>query len=154
LAILLGDFIHIETQKTGQKIVIPIHWTVKAIMDKYQEQFENSLPPEISNVKMNAYLKEIGQKMDVLHAKESIIIVKAGKTVQKKQMKWELLTAHTARRSFSSNMYKAGIPTITIMGITGHKTEKAFLRYIKVTPDEHAKILMRYFQKQNRLKIV
>jgi len=149
-----GDFIYIQIQKTGQRVVIPIHWTVKAIMDKYKGQFENSLPPEISNVKMNAYLKEIGQKMDILNAKESVTIVKAGKTVQKKQMKWELLTTHTARRGFASNMYKAGIPTITIMSITGHKTEKAFLRYIKVTPDEHAKILMKYFQKSIQLKVV
>ncbi len=149
-----GDYIHIQTQKTGQKVVIPIHWTVKEIMNKYKGRYENSLPPEISNVKMNAYLKEIGRMMDILKTKESITVKKAGKTMHRKVEKWELLTSHTCRRSFSTNMYKAGVPTITIMGITGHKTEKAFLRYIKVTPDEHAKILMRHFQKQNRLKIV
>jgi len=34
------------------------------------------------------------------------------------------------------------------MAITGHSTEKAFLRYIKVTPDEHAKILQRFWNNQ------
>lgn len=149
-----GDFIHIQTQKTGQKVVIPIHWTIKSIMEKYKEQFENSLPPDISNVKMNAYLKEIGAKLDDLKKDERIVYTKAGKTIHKKQLKWELLTTHTARRSFATNMFKAGVPTITIMGITGHKTEKAFLRYIKVTPDEHAKILMGYFQKQVKLRAI
>jgi integrase len=148
------DFIHIQTQKTGQKVVIPIHWTVKSIMTKYKGQYENSLPPEISNVNMNSYLKEIGKNMDALKINESITVVKAGKTIHKKTLKWELLTTHTARRSFATNMYKAGVPSITIMGITGHQTEKAFLRYIKVTPDEHAKILMGYFQKQNKLRVV
>jgi hypothetical protein len=39
------------------------------------------------------------------------------------------------------------------MAITGHKTEKAFLKYIKVTPDEHAKKLQ--LQWNNRhLKVV
>jgi len=27
------------------------------------------------------------------------------------------------------------------MAITGHKTEKAFMKYIKVTSDDHAKIM-------------
>jgi len=49
-----------------------------------------------------------------------------------------MVTTHTARRSFATNMYKMGIPSITIMAITGHRTETAFLKYIKVTPQEHA----------------
>ena len=51
-------------------------------------------------------------------------------------------------------MYLRGIPVITIMAITGHKTEKAFLRYIKVTPDEHAKIMMGYWQEQTKLRVI
>jgi hypothetical protein len=35
-------------------------------------------------------------------------------------------------------MYLMGVPSITIMAITGHRTEKAFMKYIKVTPKEHA----------------
>jgi hypothetical protein len=51
-------------------------------------------------------------------------------------------------------MFLAGVPPITIMRITGHRTERAFLTYIKVTPDEHAKIMMGYFERQNKLRIV
>jgi integrase len=149
-----GEYIHIQTQKTGQKVVIPIHWMVKAIIEKYKDQFENSLPPEISNAKMNAYLKEIGRKMDKLKVKESVKYTKAGKTVIKQEEKCELLSTHTARRSFATNMYKRNVPVIAIMGVTGHRTEKAFLRYIKVTPDEHAKIIMSYFKDQNNLQVV
>ena len=68
-------------------------------------------------------------------------------------MKWQLLETHTARRSFATNMYKMGVPSITIMNITAHKTESAFLTYIKVTPNEHAKILQGIFQKQNKMRI-
>jgi hypothetical protein len=32
------------------------------------------------------------------------------------------------------------------MHITGHKTEAAFLKYIKVTPEEHARLLMQHWQ--------
>ncbi|MBA7533404.1 Tyrosine recombinase XerC [subsurface metagenome] len=142
-----GDYIHIQTRKTGQKVVIPIHWMVKAIMAKYKDRFENNLPSGINNWKMNSCLKEIARKLDELKVKESIKYTKAGKTIQMKKEKAEMVTAHTARRSFATNMYKRGVPVIAIMGVTGHRTETSFLRYIKVTPDEHAKIMMSYFQK-------
>ncbi len=103
---------------------------------------------------MNAYLKELGQKLDILKVKTETSKTKAGLKVQVQKLKYELLTTHCARRSFATNMFKAGIPSITIMAITGHRTERAFLTYIKVTPDEHAKILMGYFQKQSKLRVV
>jgi len=49
-----------------------------------------------------------------------------------------MISSQTARRSFATNEYLNGTPSITIMAVTGHKTEKAFLKYIKVTPKEHA----------------
>lgn len=54
---------------------------------------------------------------------------------------------HTARRSFATNMYKSGIPSITLMKITGHLTESSFLKYIKVTPAEHATKMHEMWQK-------
>jgi hypothetical protein len=38
-------------------------------------------------------------------------------------------------------MYKAGIPSISIMRITGHTTEKAFMKYIKITAEENAELM-------------
>jgi len=39
------------------------------------------------------------------------------------------------------------------MAITGHHTEAAFLSYIKVTPDEHAKKLQQHWDNRH-LKVV
>jgi hypothetical protein len=39
------------------------------------------------------------------------------------------------------NMYKRGLPTRMIMSISGHKTEKSFLKYIKVKQEEHAEMM-------------
>lgn len=47
----------------------------------------------------------------------------------------------TARRSFATNAYKAGVPTIAIMKITGHRLESTFLKYIRVSAKENAEIL-------------
>lgn len=58
--------------------------------------------------------------------------------------KCELVKTHTARRSGATNMYLAGIPTIAIMKITGHKTEKEFMKYIKITEEQTAMELMNH----------
>jgi integrase len=149
-------FIEITQTKTGAPVVIPVHHSVKKIMDKY----EGKLPTAISNQKTNEYLKEIGQiKPDghnkpILACSTSKTLTKGGVKVITNYKKWELLCTHTARRSFATNEYLAGTPTITIMAITGHKTEKAFLRYIKLTPTEHAKLLKQHWQQRNELKAV
>ena len=62
--------------------------------------------------------------------------------------KYQLLTTHTARRSFATNLYLSGFPSISIMKITGHTTEKSFMKYIKITPTENAKLLQLHWDKQ------
>ena len=50
-----------------------------------------------------------------------------------KEELYSLISSHTARRSFATNYYLQGFPTLDLMKITGHKTEKSFLKYIRVS---------------------
>lgn len=143
-------FIEISQIKTGDKIAIPVHPVVKRIFKKYN----GKLPRSISNQKSNDYLKEIGKLLPSLSETFTHTITKGGTKIIKSRSKWELLTTHTARRSFATNSYLDGIPTISIMAVTGHKTEKSFLRYIKLTETDHAKIIQKHWNKQNQLKAV
>lgn len=61
--------------------------------------------------------------------------------------KYQLVGMHTGRRSFATNMYKRGFPTIGIMKLTGHTTESNFLKYIKVSPEENALMMAEAFYK-------
>ena len=128
-----GEFIEIRTQKTGNDVSIPILPTVRRIIDKYK----GDLPKPLSNQKMNDYLKEVGE-LAGLNSQESKTLTKGGLRVTKTQSKFELVTTHTARRSFCTNNYLAGMDSISIMAISGHKSEREFLGYIKVTPREYA----------------
>jgi len=142
-----GDMIEIETKKTREKVVIPIHDVVKNIMAKYAGLTENSLPPSISNVKMNEYMKEVGKVAGFTNL-EQIRKFKGGVAIIENIPLYNLISTHTARRSFATNMYLLGVPTISIMAITGHRTEKAFLNYIKVTPNQHAVKLREIWARQ------
>lgn len=79
---------------------------------------------------------------------------KEGMRQQVTYKKWEMISSHTARRSFATNEYLAGTPTLTIMAITGHKTEKSFLRYIKLTSAEHAKLLRAHWDKRKEAEML
>lgn len=141
----------IKTQKTGELVIIPLHWTIKEIISKHNGE----LPPPISNQKMNKYLKDIGKDAEIDNL-ESTSITKGGLRVDKTFKKYKLITVHTARRSFATNMFLNDVPTISIMKITGHKTEKSFLRYIRISPEENARKLAEhpYFKEKTKLKIV
>jgi integrase len=144
-------FIETTQIKTGEAVVIPIHDKVQQILDKY----EGVLPPAISNQKTNDYLKDIAKKLPELKdVTAPISYTKGGLKMTQNIPKWKLVSSHTARRSFATNEFKAGTPTITIMAITGHKTERAFLKYIKVTPKEHAQILKLAWQERRNAKLI
>lgn len=144
-----NGFISLTQSKTGGKVVIPVHSTVEAIFAKY----DGKLPPIISNQRFNEYLKDIAKEAK-LKDTIPIRITKGGREIYTTYMKWELVTTHTGRRSFATNNYNMGVPSLTIMAITGHKTEAAFLKYIKITPKEHAEKLRVIWQNQAKLQIV
>jgi integrase len=126
--------IKIRAQKTRRTIYAPMTPRVKRIFAKYDLQF----PKPISNQKYNQFIKEIARMAGITKpvTREQTI---AGKPITTTVPKYELVTSHTARRSFATNAYLGGVPTIDIMKITGHKTESAFLKYLKNGDEETAK---------------
>jgi integrase len=132
----------VKQSKTGGKVWIPLHPMVEYIINKY----DGLLPDVPSNQKFNDYIKEVGELTEINEPfKKSI--TKGGVKQTTVYKKWELVSTHTARRSFATNAYNVGVPSLTIMAITGHKTETSFLKYIKVTPKEHALKLKDFWQK-------
>jgi hypothetical protein len=123
-----------RTKKTGVKVIIPMHWVIREIL----ERRGNKLPAPISNNKLNYALKELGQLADLTDDVE-LTVTRGGSQVTARYKKYELLSTHTARRSGCTNMYLAGIDIYTVMGFSGHTTEKSFRKYIKINQEENAK---------------
>jgi integrase len=131
-----GEVLSFRQHKTNNRVAIPIHPVVREIFEKYNYE----LPNEISNQKFNDYLKDVA-RLSGITTTETKTRTEGGKLTTTRSEKWQLVTSHTGRRSFATNMYKRGLPSIMIMSITGHKTESAFLKYIKVRQEEHAEMM-------------
>lgn len=125
--------ISIKTVKTNQNVVTPIHPVIKQVFEKYNYQ----LPRVISNQKFNDYLKDVAKIAGIneLITNESI---RGGFKVSETTEKYNLVSSHTARRSFATNAYLADMPSISIMMITGHKTESSFMKYLKMSGKDNA----------------
>jgi integrase len=136
---ITSETIAVRTIKTGTQVVIPLHTIVRAIIAKY----EDNLPKVPSNQKFNDYIKEIAKRAGI----DELVKVEQTKgdlTVKKSENKYNLVTSHTARRSFATNAYLSDMPAISIMKITGHKTESAFMKYIKISSEDNARKLINH----------
>ena len=123
-------------KKTNTLVTIPLHPVVNEILQKYN--FD--IPQLISNQKFNEYIKDACQDAKIDNV-ESITRTVGGKLITETMPKFELVSSHTCRRSFCTNMYLRGLDTMMIRSISGHKTEKSFLKYIKVSQQQHAEMM-------------
>ena len=133
-----GDFfIKMITQKTKELVIIPCNPVVMEIFEKYANR-PNRLPKTISNQKFNEYIKDVCKLADFNE--------KGRVSTKPKEILADLVSSHTARRSFATNYYLQGFPTIDLMKITGHKTERSFLKYIRVSKLDTAKRLSEHIK--------
>lgn len=134
----IGRFITIKTQKTGTSVVIPIHPVVREIINRGFD-----LSDTITDQKLNGHIKELCRMAGIT---QEVLVNRnvGGQNVEVVMPKYQLVSSHTARRSFATNAYKSGVPTIAIMKITGHTKESTFLKYIKVSAQENADMLSRH----------
>jgi len=125
------DYIRITNQKTRVQTIVPLK---QIVIDLIADGF----PRSIENQRMNQHLKTIAKKAGI--DSPVTLSVHRGEVIDRvTKPKYMFVSSHTARRSFATNAYLAGVPTISIMAITGHKTERSFLSYIKIDPEVNAR---------------
>lgn len=124
-----------RTQKTKVGVLIPLHPILENMMKKYGGQF----PSAVSDVELNRIIKEICEAVGMTQI-EIIPKTKAGKEIFERKQRFELVTNHTARRSFATNMVEMGVKPFIVMQMTGHKSMKTFLKYIRLGKEQKALI--------------
>lgn len=122
----------VKPKKTKETVAIPMHPIIDAILTKY-----DGIPARMFDQKINQNIKEVARLTGIDESVETTS-TRGGFEVTKRQPKYELVVTHTSRRSFCTNAYLSGMKSIDIMAISGHKSEKNFLLYIKVTPEQRA----------------
>jgi site-specific recombinase XerD len=103
----------VKTEKTGQDVAIPIHPDVTRSLEKHGGQIHL-----LSMQKFNLWVKELAGLAGVRRP--------------------DMVSSHTARRTFATLLFRAGVPLMSIAKMTGHGSERVLLAYIKATIEENA----------------
>lgn len=138
-----GDrkFLHLVQVKTDKDVYIPYDDMIGNILDRH-----NGYLPFMCDQHLNRKIKVVGL---LLGWTES-----AGLTERRGFMEYmsdkrfcDALVTHTARRTFATNAYKAGVPLSAIMAVTGHSSEDMLRRYLKLNTKERALLAAAEFDK-------
>ena len=137
-------YFNLQQEKTGKPIHIPFNSKIEKLIN---EGFPYHLNINGENG-LNKRFKDIGRLAEI----DTIV---KGKKMCKETKRWvygeypkhEILRTHDLRRSFATNLY-GKIPSVVIMAITGHSTEKMLLRYIGKNSIDMATQLAEYYEKQ------
>ena len=139
---IVGDTIILTTQKTNDRLEIPLNDYSRAILDKYAglQDPRGLALPVISNQKMNDYLKDL---CELCGFNEPItkVYYRAGQRVEETREKWRLIGTHAARRTFICYALTKGIPPQVVMKFTGHSDYKAMKPYIDIAGADAAKAM-------------
>jgi integrase len=130
-----GNTITIANEKTDTKVVIPLRSEVKDILKKW-----NGFPPKMTDQEINRSIKEVAE---VAGLDQPILyfLTKGGTRRDFYLKKFEMISCHTARRSFITGLLNAGIPDNVVMQLAGIKKHATLLRYKKTKPEETAEIM-------------
>lgn len=131
-------FIRAKQNKTGNRVTIPILKDLRSVLAKYGDKF----PKSCSGPHFNRTIKDI-----VAHKNVGIDKIIDHNELGEPIMKSSLVTSHTGRRSYATNMFKLGVPNLLIMSATGHTQESVFLNYIKATNEDKANMLAEWMDK-------
>jgi hypothetical protein len=131
-----GGMLYVNQTKTLSTVVVPLRVDAsKILIEKYNMQM-----PQVSNPKFNLYIKEV-VRLAGIDEMIKITHKRGNKIIEETRPKYNWIMSHTCRRSFCTNEFLDGTPTNLIMAISGHKTEKAFRRYIKADQVQKAHMI-------------
>ena len=136
-----GDFIRVIDLKSKSKnLSIPLNNISKSILEKYDYQL-----PNISNQKMNEYIKEVFKELKFTD--EIKKTMKYGdQLVEINSEFYKRISSHTARRSFITIMKNKRVPDKVIMSYTGHTSLEVFNAYYRPSEDDKVSYMNEVFK--------
>ena len=103
----------------------------KAILKKYQDTIYEPIPT-ISSQKFNDYIKECCEIVEI-NTPTTITRYIGQERIDTTYKKFELITSHTARKTFVTTSLYLGMSETSVKHNTGHKDDRSFRRYVNVS---------------------
>ena len=106
---------------------------IKDILKRLSETVPSLLNTEVTKLTMRERNMEERGDVEFMRNEDGEVI----------KSRYDLVTSHTARRSGITNLYLTDLfDIVQMMSISGHKDQRIFLEYIKLSSDEIADKIM------------
>lgn len=115
----------ISNAGSASLVTLPCHPLVNEILLKYGGSPAH-LPKGPSNQKFNEYIKEVCRLAGLQE--------KGRLSTSPDRELWACISSRTAGLSMAAHFYRSGHPVHELMRITGHNSDKGFLKYIHARP--------------------
>jgi len=137
----------IISQKTATPAKIPLNifpWLIPTL-EKY-----DYTSPQVSMQKLNVIIKELCKEagIDGKVLKVEQYMGRKARIEKSYVAKYKLVSSHTCRRSFATNLYRMGYSLGQIMPMTGHATETQLRTYIGIDAEENALAIARSIEQR------
>lgn len=127
-----SDSVVIANEKTDTKVVVPVNDHIRAIMKKWE-----GLPPKMHENEINLHIKKV---CEIVGITEPFLyfLTKGGARRDFYLRKCDMVSCHTMRRFFITELLRLQIPDNQVMQLAGIKKHATLLRYKKITAEENA----------------
>lgn len=130
-----NGMLNYEQLKTGRTVILPVSSRLQDCLER-----NGGIAPKLSQQKFNDAIKRCCKKIGMTE-KMYVSKSKGANRVSSANERWQMVSSHTARRTGATMLYLAGVPIKRCMLISGHSTESNFLRYVRITKEENARML-------------
>lgn len=129
------DNIHTTTKKTHRTISIELNRYTIEIIEKYADSVFDTILPPISLCTYNSKLHLIFKRLEI---NTPTLVEYYQGTERKQEMfpKWQILSSHSARRTFVVMCLLKGVPPLVLIRWTGHSDLKSLNPYIAIVDEQ------------------
>ena len=138
-----SDTLRIVTQKTADRISIPLNAHAAAIIQRYRILRTHYPLPHISNQQANKHLKDAALLANL--DRETVqTFYRGSQRMEERLAVFEAITTHWARRTFVVHALRLGIPAEVVMQFTGHSNFSAMRPYVDIVEDTRRDYMARF----------
>lgn len=135
-----NNAIRITVVKTKQQLFIPLSNYALTILKRYKDNLRPL--PTLSNQRLNDYIKVLAKIAKIDDNVEKVRF-KGVERIVENYPKYELIGAHTGRKTFCTLSLEKNMSAEQVMAISGHKDYKSFKRYVNITNENKKQAVLK-----------
>ncbi|WP_313266497.1 tyrosine-type recombinase/integrase [Sphingobacterium sp.] len=141
-----NGYIRLTAKKTKELNGVPLSTRAKELIEKYKTEKNDHIFPTPVNQKFNVWIKEVAKIAGLTETVEKVRFIGAKRRVELLP-RHNMISAHTARKTFVTLSLELGMKAEEVMPVTGHRSYKSFQRYVKVTEKRAKEALLSAWEK-------